>query len=112
MQKTPLFTRTGGEGIAANPAVVKAAFSNAVLTEGNTSDPIELGPNHIVLIRVDQHEKSVPKPLDEVRDQIRKRLGDQQLAQAGARAGRRVVSRVCRRARRSSRSPTPLKAAR
>jgi len=81
VQKTPLFARTGGTGIAANPAVVKAAFSGAVLTEGNTSDPIELGPNHIVLIRVDQHEKAVPKSLDEVRDQIRKRLGEQQLAQ-------------------------------
>jgi len=81
VQKTPLFARGGGTGIAANPAVVKAAFSGAVLTEGNTSDPIELGPNHIVLIRVDQHEKSVPKPLDEVRDTIRKKLADQQLAQ-------------------------------
>jgi peptidyl-prolyl cis-trans isomerase D len=40
LQKTGLFTRTGGEGIAANPAVVKAAFSNAVLTEGNTSDAV------------------------------------------------------------------------
>jgi peptidyl-prolyl cis-trans isomerase D len=81
VQKAPLFARTGGTGIAANPAVVKAAFSAAVLTEGNTSDPIEIGPNHIVLIRVDQHEKSVPKTLDEVREQIRKRLGEQQLAQ-------------------------------
>lgn len=81
VQKTPLFARTGGTGLAANPAVVKAAFSGAVLTEGNTSDPIELGPNHIVLIRVDQHEKSVPKALDEVRDQIRRKLGEQQLAQ-------------------------------
>jgi peptidyl-prolyl cis-trans isomerase D len=87
LQKTPLFTRAGGEGIAANPAVVKAAFSSAVLTEGNTSDPIELGPNHIVLVRVDQHEKSVAKPLQEVRDQIRKKLADQQLEkQAGEQA--------------------------
>jgi peptidyl-prolyl cis-trans isomerase D len=79
-QKTPLFTRAGGEGIAANPQVVKAAFSPAVLTEGNASDPIELGPNHIVIVRVDQHEKSVQKPLADVRDAIRKKLVDQQLA--------------------------------
>jgi peptidyl-prolyl cis-trans isomerase D len=79
-QKTPLFTRAGGEGIAANPQVVKAAFSAAVLTEGNASDPIELGPNHIAIVRVDQHEKSVQKPLAEVRDAIRKKLADQQLA--------------------------------
>jgi peptidyl-prolyl cis-trans isomerase D len=80
LQKTPLFTRAGGEGIAANPAVVKAAFSNAVLTEGNTSDAVELGPNHILFVRVDQHEKSVPKPLDQVHDQIRTKLTGQELA--------------------------------
>lgn len=88
VQKTAPFTREGGAGIAANPAVVRAAFSPAVLTEGNTSDPIELGPNHIVVVRVDQHEKSVPKPLDEVRDAIRKKLVDQEIAkQAREQAG-------------------------
>jgi peptidyl-prolyl cis-trans isomerase D len=82
VQKTALFTRNGGEGIAANPLVLKAAFSSAVLTEGNSSDPIEIGPSHIVVIRVDQHEKSEPKPLDQVRDDIRKKLVDQQIAKA------------------------------
>ena len=81
VQKTALFARTGGEGIAANPAVIKAAFSNAVLTEGNNSDAIELGPNHIAFVRIDQHEKSVPKPLDQVRDEIRKRLVEQKLSE-------------------------------
>ena len=80
MQKTALFTRAGGEGIAANPLVVKAAFSSPVLTEGNTSDPIELGPNHIVLVRVDRHEKPELKPLADVREQIRRKLADQELA--------------------------------
>jgi peptidyl-prolyl cis-trans isomerase D len=82
IQKTGLFTRAGGEGITANPAVLKAAFSNAVLAEGNASDPIEIGPSHIVVIRVDQHEKSEPKPLDQVRDDIRVLLTNQQIAKA------------------------------
>jgi peptidyl-prolyl cis-trans isomerase D len=87
LQKTTLFTRAGGEGIAANPAVVRAAFSSSVLTEGNTSDAIELGPNHIAFVRVDQHEKSVPKALADVREQIRKKLSDQAVAkQAGEQA--------------------------
>ena len=83
VQKTELFTRAGGQGIAANPAVVKAAFSNSVLVEGNSSDPVELGANHIVVIRVDQHEKSVPKPLDQVREDIRKKLAEQALIKQG-----------------------------
>jgi peptidyl-prolyl cis-trans isomerase D len=82
VQKTALFARTGGTGIAANPAVVKAAFSNNVLAEGNSSDPIELGTDHIVIVRVDQHVKSEPKPLDEVREQIRALLNGQQVAKA------------------------------
>ena len=82
VQKTGVFARTGGEGIAANPAVLKAAFSSTVLVEGNASDPIEIGPSHIVVIRVDQHEKSEPKPLDQVRDDIRKKLTDEQLVTA------------------------------
>jgi peptidyl-prolyl cis-trans isomerase D len=80
VQKTPLFTRAGGPGIAANPAVIKAAFSNDVLVDGRVSSAIELGPNHIVVVRMDQHEKPAPKPLDQVRDDIRKKLIAQDVA--------------------------------
>ena len=79
VQKTALFGRSGGQGIAANPKVIAAAFSNPVLNEGSNSDPIEIGPNHVVIVRVDQHEKPAPKPLAEVRDEIRKRLIDEQV---------------------------------
>ncbi len=80
VEKTGLFSRAGGPGIASNPAVRKAAFSNTVLVEGNTSDPITLGPNHIVVIRVDQHQKSTPESLEKVSDSIRKILIEQQIA--------------------------------
>ncbi len=82
VQKTAPFTRLGGEGIASNPAVLKAAFSSSVLAEGNVSDPIEIGPSHVVVLRVDQHEKPEAKPLDQVREDIRKKLLDQAIAKA------------------------------
>ena len=82
VQKTPLFTRAGGPGIAANAAVLKAAFSNDVLVDGRVSGAIELGPNHIVVAHMDQHEKPAPKPLDQVRDDIRKKLVAQDVAKA------------------------------
>src|SRR5690348_1086489 len=73
VQTTPLFAREGGSsGIAANKAVVKAAFSDQVLTQGNSSDPIDLGPNHIVIVHVADHQPAKPKPLSEVSDAIRK----------------------------------------
>ena len=72
VQTTPLFPRSGAStGIAANKAVVKAAFSDQVLSQGNSSDPIDLGSNHIVVIHVADHEPAKPKPLDEVRDTVR-----------------------------------------
>ncbi|MBS0584437.1 MAG: SurA N-terminal domain-containing protein [Proteobacteria bacterium] len=80
VQKTALFTRAGGEGIAANPAVIKAAFAPGVLVEGNTSDAITLAPNHVVFVHLDQHETPVQKPLDQVREEIRGRLVTEQLA--------------------------------
>lgn len=94
VQKTALFSRNGGTGIAANPAVVKAAFSNSVLAEGNTSDPIELGTDHIVVVRVDQHVKPEPKPLDAVREQIRAMLAAQQVAKAAKERADTLLARL------------------
>ncbi|MGK2924849.1 MAG: SurA N-terminal domain-containing protein [Lysobacterales bacterium] len=65
------FGRLGGvEGIAANPEVVAAAFSDLVLAQHAVSDPIDLGENHILLIRLKEHLPEALKPLEEVRDQV------------------------------------------
>jgi peptidyl-prolyl cis-trans isomerase D len=94
VQKTPLFTRMGGPGIAANPAVVKAAFSSDVLVDGRVSGAIELGPNHIVVVHLDQHEKPEPKPLDQVRDDIRKKLIAQNAATASRERAEALFARL------------------
>jgi len=88
IQTTPLFGRDGAKtGIAANPKVVKAAFSDLVLAQGNTSDPIDLGANHMVVIHVAKHVPAAPKPLAEVRDQIKQDIVQQRVdASAKARA--------------------------
>jgi len=87
VQKTDLFARTGGAGIAANPNVLKAAFSDTVLVQNNNSDPIELAPNHIVVVRVAEHKPATPKAIDEVRDQVRaKVIADRAAKKAKARA--------------------------
>jgi peptidyl-prolyl cis-trans isomerase D len=64
------FGRQGGEGIATNPDVVAAAFSDLVLSQGAVSDPVDLGDNHILLIRLKQHLPEALKPLEEVREQV------------------------------------------
>jgi peptidyl-prolyl cis-trans isomerase D len=64
------FGRLGGEGIAGNPEVVKAAFSDLVLGQGAVSDPIDLDENHMVLIRLKEHLPQTLMTLEEVRDRV------------------------------------------
>jgi peptidyl-prolyl cis-trans isomerase D len=87
VEKTGLFTRQGGEGLAANPAIISAAFSDTVLVQGNNSEAVELGPNHIAVLRISEHKAATPKPIDEVRSEIRDsiiagRIGKQAKARA------------------------------
>ncbi|HEY4126591.1 MAG TPA: SurA N-terminal domain-containing protein [Gammaproteobacteria bacterium] len=60
-------TRDSGDGIGGNADVRKAAFSDQLLTQGNNSEPIQLGPNHAVVVRVKGHTPSEPIPLDQVK---------------------------------------------
>ena len=66
VKTTPAFSRAGGDGIAADQKVVRAAFSEALIQDGTASDPIEIGPNHSVMIRVIEHNPERPRPLSEV----------------------------------------------
>ncbi|MDY7534369.1 SurA N-terminal domain-containing protein [Pseudomonas sp. Bout1] len=68
------FGREGGEGIAANRAVVTAAFSPEVLDEGANSSAIELDPETIVVLRAKEHLKPTQLPLESVSTAIRAQL--------------------------------------
>ena len=79
IQTTGLFSRKGGAGLAANPKLVEAAFSDDVLTQGNNSGLIDLGSNHAVVIRVDKHVPAAARPLADVRDQVRQKVLDERI---------------------------------
>ncbi|MDR9753707.1 SurA N-terminal domain-containing protein [Pseudomonas sp. SZMC_28357] len=68
------FGREGGEGIAANRAVVTAAFSPEVLDEGANSTAIELDPETVVVVRAKEHRKPEQLPLEAVNTSIRAQL--------------------------------------
>ncbi|UVM63356.1 SurA N-terminal domain-containing protein [Pseudomonas sp. B21-010] len=68
------FGREGGEGIAANRAVVTAAFSPEVLDEGANSTAIELDPETVVVLRAKEHRKPEQLPLESVAGPIRAQL--------------------------------------
>ena len=60
----------GGSGILASPKVAAAAFEEDVLQRGYNSEPVEIDPTHMIVLRVLEHEEAAPRPLAEVREQI------------------------------------------
>ncbi|HEV2621662.1 MAG TPA: SurA N-terminal domain-containing protein [Frateuria sp.] len=89
-----LFTRDGGKGIAADPKVVKAAFSDDVLVQGNNSSLIDLGNDHSVVIHVGKHVPAAVRPLAEVQDAIKKDILDQRVAAAAGKRADDLLARL------------------
>ncbi|WP_338525574.1 SurA N-terminal domain-containing protein [Pseudomonas batumici] len=74
VQTSAPFGREGGEGLAANRAVVTAAFSSEVLDDGANSTAIDLDPDTVIVLRVKEHHKPEQLPLASVDAAIRKQL--------------------------------------
>ncbi|HEX5755483.1 MAG TPA: SurA N-terminal domain-containing protein [Arenimonas sp.] len=81
LQRTPAFAQGGGEGVAALEAVRRAAFSEAQKIEGQASDAIEIGPNHIVVLRVSEHTPATTRPYEEVQAQVLADFNAERLAE-------------------------------
>jgi peptidyl-prolyl cis-trans isomerase D len=74
VQSTGLFSRDNGTGIAANPKVREAAFSDDVLLDGKNSEAIEITEDHVVALHLKEHKPAALRPLEEVREDIRRQL--------------------------------------
>lgn len=74
LRQSGLFSRDGGSGVAENAAVAAAAFSPEVLEDGLNSDPVEVEPNHYVILRVRERQPAEQQPLELVADDIREQL--------------------------------------
>ncbi len=69
IHKAGLFTREHGEGIAAEEKVRLAAFSEEVL-KGNNSEPVEIGTDKLVVLRMQSHVPATTKELKDVKAQV------------------------------------------
>lgn len=94
IKTTELFSREGGQGVAANPKVIAAAFSADVLLERNNSGLIDLGNDHSVVVRVDKHVPAAARPFAEVRADVDKRLLDERTAAASKKAAEALLDRI------------------
>ncbi len=68
--RTEPFTRSGGSDLAAYPAVVSAAFAEDVLSNGYTSDIVELGEAGVVVLKVRKHYPVGYQPFESVIEDI------------------------------------------
>jgi len=74
LMETDWVSHDGGAGIGSNAAVIEAAFSEDVLDNGNNSPAIEIGPDHVVVLRILEHEQAATQPLESVRESVRERV--------------------------------------
>lgn len=68
------FSRFTASGVLARPEVLEEAFSDLVLLERQTSEPIEIERNRAVVLRVTEHQRPTARSLEDVSDEIRQRL--------------------------------------
>jgi peptidyl-prolyl cis-trans isomerase D len=79
IHQTEPFGQAGSEsGLASNPRVLKAAFSEELTREGLNSDPIELDRETTVVVRVKEQIPARQLSLDEVRDELEGELRREQ----------------------------------
>ncbi|MCW8889248.1 MAG: SurA N-terminal domain-containing protein [Sedimenticola sp.] len=95
IKESDWISREGGEGILAAPKVVGAAFSEDVMVSGNNSEAIELSAEHVLVLRVIDHEEAAIRPLDEVKseiqDQLRVKLAIEKADKRGAELAARLA---------------------
>ena len=94
LQITEPFSRQGGVGIAAYPAVIKAAFSAQVMEEQYASDVMELGDDRHVVIKLKESFPARQKELSEVRSSVVAALEATTIRQRIAEQGAALLAKV------------------
>ena len=88
------FTRAGGAGISADPAVLKAAFSSEVLEDSYASEVLELGNDRYVVVKLNKSIPARQKDITEVQGAVVASLTDQLARASLAARGAELLARV------------------
>ena len=91
VQQVSGVTQSHGTGIASNPQVRKAAFSDSVLKQRQNSNPIKLGNEDAVVVRISGVNPSKVKPLSTVKASIVAILEADQAKAAASKAAREAL---------------------
>jgi len=92
LKESDWFSKRGGTGIAENAVIVEAAFSEDVLLNGNNSEALEIAQDHIVAMRVLEHQEASPQPLEQVRADVEQLLRDKKARELAAARGKELLA--------------------
>ncbi len=92
IQTTDWFTRSKGEGIAAEEKIRQAGFSDEVLNSNLNSETIELTNNRIVIVHLNDHQKSEKQSLESVKDSIVQTLKVKMGREQAQSEGKKILS--------------------
>ncbi len=94
VQKLGPFNAQSNEGIAASPALKRAAFSEVLIQDATVSDPIEISPGHNVWIRVLEHTPEQAQPLAQVTEKVVASIRAQRLKTAANERAAALLARL------------------
>jgi peptidyl-prolyl cis-trans isomerase D len=94
LQRTPLFSRDRGEGIAALEVVRRAAFNDNQRLERQVSDTLEIGPGHVVAIHVIDHQPEAQQPYEQVAERVRADYDADRLSKASQAQAEALLARA------------------
>lgn len=97
LKTTELFEHTvstQADSILSHQHVIDAAFSDTVLKERYNSDIIDLGEQHVVVLRLKDHQPAQPKPLAEVKAEITTRLTQEKAKVEAQTLGKTLLTQI------------------
>ena len=80
VKSTELVSRAALPEPLNTPAISNTIFSPELLEDRVNSEVLEVAPEHIVVVRVEEHKPAATKPLEEVQAQIKAQLIDEKAA--------------------------------
>lgn len=92
IRESDWISRKGGTGIASNSAIVETAFSEDVLLNGNNSAAVEVGPDHVIVMRMLEHQEAAQQPLEEVRAAVEQLTRDEQARALAEARGKELLA--------------------
>ena len=96
LKTSEAFPQSGGGGVAAFPAVIKAAFSTEVVNDQYASEVLELGNDRYLVLKLNEYIAARQQELPEVRERVVQLVTDDvsknQLAEQGGALLARVMA--------------------